>query len=515
MSMRTIKRDTESLNKGKRSDFEILCRAYTREKKYWLDRFKDWKWQTLLDTPRKIRDVVIGQDYRSLWGLQARHWKLALQDAIETWDKYWQALFVQLKPKIGSSRLMNANRRYAFWLLKGYKQFAELMQGDLPQPEFEIEELDKRAAAGYIRRLVKKHKGKTPSIKKGRSIKFDSSCYTVFEQKGKQFIKCMSLERGKRLVVPLKGISKIEGNITLIFKEGICQVHVSEDLKPSLCDSQDLKEAVDFGYSEVMTDAKGNRYGTELGKLLTSESQGRHEKMQKRHRLHALEKKLRQRNPKKAKNIRKYNLGTKKLNNKTRKGRASIEQEINTAINQFIKGKKSLLLITENLSGNFTYTKSKSVNRKLSCWVRGKLQERVEFKALAEGFRHSRVNPAYGSQTCLSCLFVDAKNRQGDKFKCRHCGHEDIADRVAAKNYLERYGDQEIGLSMRCSQVKTILLDRFHRRLEAEQSATVPDRTLETVADMHPPHLPWHLNPAIAGRDFLANRTVPQRAKSK
>jgi putative transposase len=513
--MRTIKRDTESLNKGKRSAFENLCRAYTREKKYWLDRFKDWKWQALLDTPRKIRDEVIAAEYRSLWGLQARHWKLALQDAIETWDKYWQALFVQLKPKIGSISFLNEKRRYAFWLLKGYKQFAELMQGGLPQPEFEIGELDKRQAANYVRRLVKKHKGKTPSIKKGRSIKFDASCYTVFEDEGRQFIKCMSLEPGKRLVIPLKGISKIEGNITLVFKEGICQVHVSEDLKPSLCASEDLKEAVDFGYSEVMTDTQGNRYGTEFGKLLTSESEERHKKMQKRHRLHALEKKLRQTNPKKAKNIRKYNLGTKKLNNKTRKGRASIEKEINTAINEFIKQKKFFLLITENLRGKFTYKKPKSVNRKLSFWVRGKLQERVEFKALAEGFRHKQVNPAYGSQTCPTCGFVDSKNRQGDKFKCRHCGHEDIADRVAAQNYLARDGDQEIGLYTPYGQVKTILLDRFLRRLEAEQSATVPDRTLETAADMYPPDLSRHLNPAIAGRDFLANRTVPQRAKSK
>jgi putative transposase len=510
--MRTVRRDTEVLNKGKQAAFEILRKAYTREKKYWLDRCKDWKWQELLGSPRKIRDSMIAEGYRSRCGLQARHWKLALQDAIETWDKYWKALFVQLRPKI-ATHFLNEKRRYAFWLLIGYKQFAELMQGGIPQPEFEIEELDKRKAAGYVRRLVKKHKGKTPSIKKGRSIKFDANCYTVFEHEGKQFIKCMSLERGKRLVIPLKGISKIQGNITLVFKEDMCQVHVSEDLEP-LCTFADVKEAVDFGYSEVMTDTEGNRYGTKFGELLTSQSQERHEKMQKRHRLHALEKKLRQTHPQKAKHVRKYNLGTKKLNNTTRKGRASLEKEINTAINQLSKEKGSFLLITENLSGSFTFKKPKSVNRKLSCWVRGKLQERVEFKALAEGFRHEQVNPAYGSQTCPSCRFVEAKNRQGDKFKCLFCGHEDISDRVAAQNYLERYDDQEIGLYTPCSQVKTILLDRFLRRLEAGEPATVPDRTLETVADVYPPHLFEALKPAIAGRDFLVNRTVNQRAKS-
>src|SRR5947209_2074316 len=114
MSMRTIKRDTEVLNKGKQSAFENLCKAYTREKRYWLDRFKDWKWQKLLNTPRKMRDIAIAENYRSPWGLQARHWKLALQDAIEMWDKYWKALFVQLGPKIAASNLLNEKRHYAF-----------------------------------------------------------------------------------------------------------------------------------------------------------------------------------------------------------------------------------------------------------------------------------------------------------------------------------------------------------------------------------------------------------------
>src|SRR5271163_1702802 len=75
------------------------------------------------------------------------------------------------------------------------------------------------------------------------------------------------------------------------------------------------------------------------------------------------------------------------------------------------------------------------MNRKLSSWLRGKLQDRVAFKALAEGFRHEQVNPAYGSQSCPFCEFVDSRNRKGDRFQCLHCGHEDVSDRIAAQNY--------------------------------------------------------------------------------
>ena len=110
----------------------------------------------------------------------------------------------------------------------------------------------------------------------------------------------------------------------------------------------------------------------------------------------------------------------------------------------------------------------------------------VAFKALVEGFRHEQVNPSYGSQTCVCCDFVDSKNRDKDKFKCLNCGHEDLSDRVAAMNYARRFGDQEIGLHVPYSQVKSILLDRFHRRLETGKPVTVPGRTLETVEDICP-----------------------------
>jgi hypothetical protein len=44
---------------------------------HWLDVLKSWKYQSLLNTPRKIRDEFIHREYESNYGLQARHWKLA------------------------------------------------------------------------------------------------------------------------------------------------------------------------------------------------------------------------------------------------------------------------------------------------------------------------------------------------------------------------------------------------------------------------------------------------------
>ena len=49
------------------------------------------------------------------------------------------------------------------------------------------------------------------------------------------------------------------------------------------------------------------------------------------------------------------------------------------------------------------------------------------------------VDPAYTSQTCSVCGFVDAENRKTQAaFCCRHCGHETHADVNAARNILAR-----------------------------------------------------------------------------
>jgi putative transposase len=485
--MRTVKRKASPMNCNKQTELKKLARAFTKEVNYWLNILKSWKFQALLGSPRKIRDHFVADGYKSLYGLQARHWKLALQDAVETWDKYWQALFTDLRPKISFNKnLSDTERHYARWLLTNYARFAEMMQGKDPSPShFHIEKSSRDKVARFIQRTIKKLKGKSPSTKKGRIIKFDANCNDAFEHNNKQYLKVMSLVPGKRIVIPLQGMTKIEGNITLVLGEDL-HVHICQEIKKPKQSPTNSIEAVDFGYTEVMTDTAGTAYGKQFGVVLTKASNELHEKMQKRHKLHALEKKARLKDPKKAKRIRKYNLGRKKLTNHTQKVKATLEKEINTGINELLKKKNPSTLVTEDLRHTFTYNKPKEVNRKLSSWVRGKLQDRVEFKALAEGFRHEQVNPAYGSQLCPLCGFVDKKNRQGDSFKCLYCRHEDISERVAALNYLKRYGDNEIGLGMPPGQVKTILSEKFHRRLEAEKSATVPGRTLDTVTEVSP-----------------------------
>ncbi len=466
--MRTIKRSTLPINTKKQNSLNELCHAYSLEKQYWLHRFQAWEYQACLGRPRSVRDIMVKQGYKSK-ALQARHWKLALEDAAETWDKYWQAIFVKVRPKIARRKdLSEDEQHYAYWLLKSYKAFAAMMQNKYPEPPFPIEKSAQKRIVKYVRRLTRQLKGKPPSVKISRSIRFDDDCYEVFEEKGRQYIKLMSLIPGKRICIPLSGKTIISGTITLVrLSDNTFILHIPQKLKklPTTSSKTSL-EAVDFGYTEVMTDTQGIRYGAEFGATLTKASDDLSHKMKKRHKLHSFEKKLRLSNPQKAQCLRKFNLGKKKQNSKSQRVKATLEKQINTSINQLIHTKNPSILVTENLRHAFTYDKPKKVNRRLSSWIRGKLQDRIAFKALAEGFRHEQVNPAYGSQSCPLCEFVDQGNRKGDSFQCLHCRHENSADRIAALNYARRLNDPEIGLYTPYSQVKVILQSRFHRRVE-------------------------------------------------
>src|SRR5262249_2663110 len=151
-------------------------------------------------------------------------WKLALQDAVETWDRYWQAIFVKIRPKIFEHCINEHERHYAYFLIKGYEQFAELMRGGVPQVSFELDAESRKQIAGYVRSLVKRFKGKSPAIRKAHTVKFDPNCYDLFEHQGRQYVKLMSLERGKRIIVPLEGKSNIKGNITVVLSNGAIQI---------------------------------------------------------------------------------------------------------------------------------------------------------------------------------------------------------------------------------------------------------------------------------------------------
>jgi transposase len=72
-----------------------------------------------------------------------------------------------------------------------------------------------------------------------------------------------------------------------------------------------------------------------------------------------------------------------------------------------------------------------------SCW--GVMASRLEQKAAASGVTLLQVNARFTSQQCHVCGHTAAGNRESQAvFRCQSCGHEDHADRNAARNILAR-----------------------------------------------------------------------------
>lgn len=69
----------------------------------------------------------------------------------------------------------------------------------------------------------------------------------------------------------------------------------------------------------------------------------------------------------------------------------------------------------------------------------------LRYKLEATGGTLVEVAAAYSSQTCPACGVVDAASRQGDRFRCVACGHEDHADVNAAIVLLSRRNDGDAG----------------------------------------------------------------------
>jgi putative transposase len=141
-----------------------------------------------------------------------------------------------------------------------------------------------------------------------------------------------------------------------------------------------------------------------------------------------------------AKNRQKQKLKTaskryKKLRNKIKN---YLKNEINRVINNIIKTYKPREIIIERL--NFQSPKlSKKLNRLISNF--GKKIITDKFKNLKDefGIIITEINPAYTSQTCSKCGYVDKRNRKNQEtFICGFCHKKQNADINASKNILAR-----------------------------------------------------------------------------
>ena len=400
-------------------------------------------WHKFSSNPKKLNDREIRDQWlnaknnetnfypKIIDQIPARLWKETLRDTIGTINAYFEAGFKEAIKTLYRKHGKTKAKELIKILKTDYKSNKELHR--------------------LIRKTIPKGYSKADNI-----ICLDEGCYT-FEQ---DILLVTGLRKRKMLSILLTTKYRPKGNFKIILKEdNKCELRVNFK-NPSKVQIEKPHEAigVDKGYTEVFTDSTGERHGNNFGKLLTAKSDFLKEKYKNRNKLYAIMKKANEKgDKKKANNIKKNNLGNKKLNRQKEKANIELKEIIYKAAKTLAQ--KAKIIAIEDLTFKTKSTKFKNVNRRLSSWIKSTIDEAISKYCFIYGTKLVYVNAAYTSQgdSRYDCALVG--KRIGNSF----IGFDEVvldADINAALNILARLYDQEISLYTPPEKVKEILIKR-------------------------------------------------------
>ena len=118
-----------------------------------------------------------------------------------------------------------------------------------------------------------------------------------------------------------------------------------------------------------------------------------------------------------------------------RRLRAYLENEVRRTLRQALLRHKPAAVTVEMLDLRSPKL-SRRMNRLVQNFGRRVFTQALEGYAEQYGFKILDVEPAYSSQRCGECGYVDARNRRRDVFRCLHCRHRAHADVNAARNHV-------------------------------------------------------------------------------
>ena len=211
-----------------------------------------------------------------------------------------------------------------------------------------------------------------------------------------------------------KNVKILNRNLRIIIENDEIQIHYAfEKTAERPCGKETV--GVDKGFTESYATTTGELLGVNLGKLIVEYSDAVAEIWRGRNKLIALAEKYEKEGKiEKANNIRKHNLGTKKLDKMRRRFHTRVRNVLCQATHQLMD--RAAVVVLEDLT---SVIKGKNygrvMNRRLATWVKGEMQKILEEIAALRGVRIEIVNGAYTSQTDAQTGVLTGK-RKGDKF---------------------------------------------------------------------------------------------------
>ena len=241
------------------------------------------------------------------------------------------------------------------------------------------------------------------------------------------WIQFSTLTKGKPIMIPvlsneyfnsIEGILKQSVQLNFSKKKELTVAFMKEIPKKIIVFKTD-EVNLDFGLKSLFTNYDGSMFGKSFYNILL-----KYDKI-----ISEL-----------SKNLQKQGIKLKqssRYNNVVAKLRAYIKNEINRVINVIVRLYNPKKITLERLNFKDSHL-SKKLNRILRNCGRSVIEEKFESLKNIQGIKIAEINPAYTSQECSDCHYVDKKNRPNQEtFRCKNCRMTINADVNAAR--VNRY----------------------------------------------------------------------------
>ncbi|WP_340695953.1 transposase [Hydrogenobacter thermophilus] len=314
------------------------------------------------------------------------------------------------------------------WLIKKSEKAVYVEYKNKTVFEYDITEEERLLAKKIFKHILSSWR--KPKFKKV-SLILDSKTALIEEpEKATHFdrwIRLSTLEKGKPIYLPVKFhdyFEKRRGKITnLVQIEEDGTLRIVKEIEPKRIEGEEII-ALDFGLRNFLSSSKGDLFGRKLYEKVKEYAE----------KIDRLQRNLQRQGIKPAESKRFVRL-TEKLS-------AFIKNEIRRIINRIVKLYNPKVIVIENLKSlykKFLLEYPKAVKKVVARYGYGELKKKLQEIREEYGIEVIEVNPAYSSQTCSSCGYVDKENRKTqEKFECRLCGYKASADVNGAKNLISR-----------------------------------------------------------------------------
>jgi putative transposase len=254
------------------------------------------------------------------------------------------------------------------------------------------------------------------------------------EGKAKAFdywVRLSTLDKGKPVYIPVKTngyYDSIPGK-----KKNFCQVNLDENNELSVSFIKDVpknadyvpltpKISLDLGLCTLFASDKGDLYGRKFFEVLK--------------KYDGLITSL-------AANRQRQGLKTRspKYDNIVDNLRQYLKNEINRVLNRVVTLYRPAEIVVEKLDFR-SPNLSRRMNRLITNFGKNIVKQKLSAFHELYGIKITETNPAYSSQECSVCGYVDAKNRKTQSvFVCRCCNTGIHADVNSSRNHLARSSD--------------------------------------------------------------------------